>query len=305
MASNYGSSVQIPAYSLPVGTGSLPLLHEQTHIDKVREAISNTSDKFIYNYFVSMGESAITMQLRLLTKKVGAGSITSNKSWKVLLSQLPIDRSLPFISSELAIFWPPMLTIRDTILSEEQLVILSEHYRLREHLLPDHRRRKRWMNTKAYTSKLFLVYIAGYIQSLKPRSPLKWLSCTMVVLINGMIDECLDRRVQIGVPKLVQELPDGSMGASPTSSQEKSFTTSDAAETNPVEGPSNRPTINQLLEQGWKYSESMVNISGRPFWHVVLFTESIEPISVVRETLDQAKYEATEAAGKLYSKDST
>ncbi|KAF3310628.1 hypothetical protein TWF173_009389 [Orbilia oligospora] len=265
MASNHGSSIQIPAYPLPVGTGSLPLLHEQTHIDKVSEAISNTSDKFIYNYFVSMGESAITMQLRLLAKK----------------------------------------TIRDTILSEEQLVILSEHYRLREHLLPDHRRRKRWMNTKAYTSKLFLVYVAGYIQSLKPRSPLTWLSCTMVVLINGMIDECLDRRVQIGVPKLVQELPDGSMGASPTSSQEKSFTTSDAAEVNPVERPSNRPTINQLLEQGWKYSESMVNISGRPFWHVVLFTESIEPISVVRETLDQAKYEATEAAGKLYSKDST
>ncbi|KAF3125825.1 hypothetical protein TWF569_000728 [Orbilia oligospora] len=278
MASNHDSSIQIPAYSLPVGTGSLPLLHEQTHIDKVREAISNTSDKFIYNYFVSMGESAITMQLRLLARQAGAGSITSNKSWK---------------------------TIRNTILSEEQLVILSEHYRLREHLLPDHRRRKRWMNTKAYTSRLFLVYVAGYLQSLKPRSPLTWLSCTMVVLVNGMIDECLDRRVQIGIPKLVQELPDSSMGASPTSSQEKSFTTSDAAEANPVEGPSNRPTINQLLEQGWKYSESMVNISGRPFWHVVLFTESIEPISVVRETLDQAKYEATEAAGKLYSKDPT
>ncbi|KAF3086023.1 hypothetical protein TWF102_006303 [Orbilia oligospora] len=278
MASNHDSSIQIPAYSLPVGTGSLPLLHEQTHIDKVREAISNTSDKFIYNYFVSMGESAITMQLRLLARQAGAGSITSNKSWK---------------------------TIRNTILSEKQLVILSEHYRLREHLLPDHRRRKRWMNTKAYTSRLFLVYVAGYLQSLKPRSPLTWLSCTMVVLVNGMIDECLDRRVQIGIPKLVQELPDSSMGASPTSSQEKSFTTSDAAEANPVEGPSNRPTINQLLEQGWKYSESMVNISGRPFWHVVLFTESIEPISVVRETLDQAKYEATEAAGKLYSKDPT
>ncbi|KAF3154210.1 hypothetical protein TWF751_003865 [Orbilia oligospora] len=278
MASNHNSSIQIPAYPLPVGTGSLPLLHEQTHIDKVREAISNTSDKFIYNYFVSMGESAITMQLRLLARQAGAGSITSNKSWK---------------------------TIRNTILSEEQLVILSEHYRLREHLLPDHRRRKRWMNTKAYTSRLFLVYVAGYLQSLKPRSPLTWLSCTMVVLINGMIDECLDRRVQIGIPKLVQELPDSSMGASPTSSQEKSFTTSDAAKVNPVEGPSNRPTINQLLEQGWKYSESMVSISGRPFWHVVLFTESIEPISVVRETLDQAKYEATEAAGKLYSKDPT
>ncbi|KAF3222788.1 hypothetical protein TWF191_006605 [Orbilia oligospora] len=275
MASNHDSSTQIPAYPLPVGTGSLPMLNEQTHIDKVREAISNTSDKFMYNYFVSMGESAINMQLRLLARQAGAGSITSNKYWKVLLSQFPI-----------------------------------KHYRLREHLLPDRKRRKRWMNKKAYISKLFLVYVAGYLQSLKPRSPLTWLSCTMVVLTNGMIDECLNRRVQTGIPKLVQELPDSSLGASSTSSQEaldnqKSFTTSDAAEANPIEGPSIRPTIDQLLEKGWKYSESKVDISGRPFWHVVLFTESIEPISVVRETLDQAKYEATEAAGKLYSRDST
>ncbi|KAF3200665.1 hypothetical protein TWF106_002396 [Orbilia oligospora] len=101
MASNHDSSTQIPAYPLPVGTGSLPMLNEQTHIDKVREAISNTSDKFMYNYFVSMGESAINMQLRLLARQAGAGSITSNKYWKVLLSQFPISR---FINTELAIF---------------------------------------------------------------------------------------------------------------------------------------------------------------------------------------------------------
>ncbi|RVD86662.1 uncharacterized protein DFL_004925 [Arthrobotrys flagrans] len=41
----------------------------------------------------------------------------------------------------------------------------------------------------------------------------------MIVLINGMIEEYLNRRVQIGIPKLVQEHPDSSMGASSTSSE--------------------------------------------------------------------------------------
>ncbi|KAK6508099.1 hypothetical protein TWF506_010204 [Arthrobotrys conoides] len=281
MASIHTSSsfIQIPAYPLPVGTGLLPVLKRYSHIDKVREAISNTSDKFIYNYFVSMGESAITMQLRMLAGQTGAGNFTSNRCWK---------------------------TIRNTLLSEEQLLILSEHYRLREHLLPDPRKCKRWMNTSAYTSKLFLVYVAGYLQSLQHRSQLTWLNRTMIVLINGMIDECLHRRVQIGIPKLVQELPDSSMGSSSTGSKgpmgkHQSAVLSDAAEkAKPLEVPTDRPTVNQLLDCGWKYSESRVDVSGCPFWHVVLFTENMEPVSIVRDNLDQARFEAIEAAGKLY-----
>ncbi|KAK6333554.1 hypothetical protein TWF718_011362 [Orbilia javanica] len=284
LASARNTPVQIPAYHLPVGTGLLPVFKGPSHIDKAREAISNTSDRFMYNYMVSMGETAINMQLRLLALEIGAGNITSNQSWKIILK---------------------------TLLSEEQLLILSEHYRLREHLLPDAAKCKRWMNTNAYTSKLFLVYIAGYLQSFKYKAPLTWLRCTMIILINGMIDECLNRRVQTGIPKLVQGLPDSSMGASSASS-EGALDEQDSASTpilpnvaNHPGGSTGPPTVEQLLEQGWKYFESMIDISGRQFWHVVLFTEKIDPISIMRETLHQARHEATKVAANMRPKVST
>ncbi|KAK6526702.1 hypothetical protein TWF281_009905 [Arthrobotrys megalospora] len=282
MASARTTRVNIPAFPLPAGTGLLPTFEEGSRIEIVREPITNPSNRWMYQFFVSMGETAVTTQLRQIARQTGTSNVSSNPSWK---------------------------TIRNTILSEEQLVILSEHFRLREYFLPETKRCKRYMGTNTYTSKLFLVYVAGYLQSLDPGTPMIWLQDIMIVIINGMIDQCLSRRIQIGIPKLVQELPYNLVDERAIRGQEIIEEELSAIPMAPTQQEGFRldtakrlgeaavcPTIDQLIKSGWKYSESKVEIAGQTFWLVVLFVGEMDPISMMRDTLDQARSAATETA---------
>ncbi|KAK6512001.1 hypothetical protein TWF481_000899 [Arthrobotrys musiformis] len=277
MAFTRPCKIQIPLCHLPAGEGLLPAVEEGSHIDKIREAISNKkSGKSMYSLLASMGESTITVQLRQLARQSGAGNlITTNRCWK---------------------------NIGKTIVSEEQLLILSEHYRLREHLLPNPSKCKRWMNTSAYTSKLFLVYVAGYLRCIGQGASSAWIRSTIIVVINGMIDECLRKRIQIGIPKLVQEYPISPVLSGRSSTWKPLAGPNSLGKSSSLEEVVDSLTLDELLEIGWKYKRSIIEMSDRLLWHVVLFTDGMKPISVVRECLGEANVEATKAAAEAYCK---
>ncbi|KAK6348788.1 hypothetical protein TWF730_009558 [Orbilia blumenaviensis] len=260
--------METPPHPLPAGSGLLPVLKDSSGLQSLRAAIANTSDKSVYGLWVSVGETAFTSQFRRLVRQTGASDTESHPSWK---------------------------SIRDTLLSEEQLYILSEHYLLREHLLPVSRQRKRWMSSKNYVSTMFLAYVAAYTQSSKIDSPLPWLRRIMVVVINGMIESSLARGVQMRIPKLVQDLT--------------GHLTKGTAKPEEISKQLVRPMVDarfltrELLHQyGWNYSESKTNISSQSLWHIILFAEGLEPISILRESLDQARSAATDTVVKLFLK---
>ncbi|KAK6350326.1 hypothetical protein TWF696_006557 [Orbilia brochopaga] len=219
----------------------------------------------------------------------------------------------------------PWKMIAETMLSEQQLVLIANHYGLRDLLLPPVAERAAFMNEDRFTADLVLLYITGYTVTVGIDGPATWIRDMLAPHIEGICvlhqRKILEQGLQ-GVALLQNPnvrytaRPVAEVGGdaaqqpqAPAQPEEEEEEDEDEGEDGgepvyelPPEARAEGTTqeewqarmeeaVATLFEVGFKIHEAEIDIEGTKYYHVVLLVGTMEPVSMVRGSRNAA-YEA-------------
>ncbi|KAF3917991.1 hypothetical protein ABW21_db0201645 [Orbilia brochopaga] len=260
----------------------MPPLPPVDDLEKLRAVVAtkNTSGGISIQFWKQPAENFIKMQILALEEFTAADPVP--RPWKAVIK---------------------------TLLSQKQLVIMSNHYGLRDLLLPPVAERHAYMDDDELTADLMLVYISGYLCTIGMEAPATWIRDMMAPQIDGICKLALRNKrelEQAAAAAAAETARDAAQQpqapAQPEEEGEPTYRLPDDAR---AEGTTQEEwqagmaeAVGGLLAGGFKIHEAQFDMEGTTHYHVVVRMDAMEPVSAVNVDRDAAYKAALDAAAE-------